>query len=164
MSDPASSLQAAMYNRLSTDASLTTLIGANLFDVVPRGISFPYVSFRETSLNRWTTGDMEGFEVTVTLDVRSRDEGLKELQDICDAVRASLTATPLNVTGFHTTLLHVATATLAQARDGPGPSGPHDGESVAGASGVRLRIKSPEQVIISLCVMPGPRSWHPEIE
>lgn len=89
---PASrALQAAIYVTLSTDSGvLAALGGARIYDDVPRKVTYPYVTFAESTVRDWSAGGEEGDEHIITLHVWSLAAGRSQVQDIIEAVRAAL--------------------------------------------------------------------------
>lgn len=83
------SLQTAIHSALIADPALTALLGGQrLFDHVPRGTPFPYITFGQTTERDWSTGGGEGGEHVVTLHVWSQARGRRQIQTIAAAVRA----------------------------------------------------------------------------
>lgn len=82
------SLQESIFQALTNDPALTTLLGgAHVFDDVPQDASFPYVTLAQSEARDWSTGTEEGSEHIVTLHVWSRAGGKKETQAIVEAVQ-----------------------------------------------------------------------------
>ncbi len=93
-------LQKAIHAALTTNAALLALLGGpRVYDDVPRGAPFPYVTFAQSTERDWSTGSEEGGEHIVTLHVWSRAAGSKEAQEIIGAVRAALHDQALALTG-----------------------------------------------------------------
>jgi hypothetical protein len=84
-------LQKALHAALTSDAPLLALLGGpRIWDDVPRGAAFLYVTFGPTATRDWSTGGEPGEEHVVTLHVWSRAAGSKEVQEIAGAIRAAL--------------------------------------------------------------------------
>ena len=84
-------LQKAVYAALSSDATLTTLLGgANIHDAAPQDAAFPYVVIDQMQVRDWSTGTEPGAEHMLTLHVWSDYAGKREACAIADAVRAAL--------------------------------------------------------------------------
>ena len=93
-------LQKSLYGALVGDVSLTTLLnGAKVYDDVPQGTAFPYVTIGESTVRDWSTGSEDGLEHILTLHVWSRAHGRKEVQEIMDAVSTVLHDSALSVAG-----------------------------------------------------------------
>jgi len=86
--------QKALYERLRTRLSVP------VYDAVPDGAAFPYVTLGEDTAVDWSTKLQAGQEITHTLHVWSRYPGMAEAKQIIDAVVQALTAEPLAVEGF----------------------------------------------------------------
>ena len=100
MADPGWALQAALHAALVADGVLTGLLGGpRVYDHVPRGRAYPYVTFSQSVVRDWSTGTDDGHEHVVTLHVWSRAAGRQEAQAILSAIRAALHDTSLPLTG-----------------------------------------------------------------
>lgn len=96
------SLQKAIHTALLASAAVTgPLGGPNVYDHVPRGQAFPYVTFGQSTARDWSTGSDDGLEVVVTLHVWSRAAGRDETATIMTALREALHEQPLAI-GDHT--------------------------------------------------------------
>lgn len=93
MKSPLFELQKAIFNRLST-------ISCPVYDAVPQGASFPYVTLGEDTAIDWSSKTTDGQETTVTLHVWSRYNGMAEAKQIGGEVIELMTAAPLIMTGF----------------------------------------------------------------
>jgi len=63
-------LQKCIFETLSTDTALTTLIGSNkIFDHVPDNTAFPYVSMSIKPFSDRGNSTNQGFEATIQIDV-----------------------------------------------------------------------------------------------
>jgi Protein of unknown function (DUF3168) len=84
-------LQKAVYAALSSDATLTTLLGgANIHDAAPQDAAFPYVVIDQMQVRDWSTGTEGGAEHMLTLHVWSDYAGKREAYEIADGIRATL--------------------------------------------------------------------------
>lgn len=84
-------LQQALYAALAADAPLIALIGPpRLYDDVPSGAQFPYLTLGQSSTRDWSAGSSPGDEHTVTLHVWSRAGGRREVHEIMGAVKSAL--------------------------------------------------------------------------
>lgn len=93
-------LQQAIHQKLAgLPAVLALLGGAHIWDDVPRGASFPYVTFGITSEQDWSTGTEAGGEHILTLHIWSRAAGRHEVDAIADAIRLALHDQPLALAG-----------------------------------------------------------------
>lgn len=95
-------LQKAVHAALSADAALTALLGgAHVYDDVPRGASYPYVTFGQSTERDWSTGSEDGREHLLTLHVWSRARGHKEAHLVMSAIRNVLHDVALSLTDYH---------------------------------------------------------------
>lgn len=84
-------LQVSIYETLRTDAGvLAALGGARIYDHVPRGAAYPYVTFGQSTVRDWSTGGEDGDEHVITLHIWSLAAGRAQVHDIIAAVRAAL--------------------------------------------------------------------------
>ena len=100
MASSAQALQQALYASLSGDATLVSLLGgARIFDDVPQGTPYPYVTFAQSDATDWSTGTESGDEHIVTFHVWSRDAGRKSVHEILDRIRSLLHDQSLALSG-----------------------------------------------------------------
>ena len=94
-------LQSAIYAALTANADLTAATGGSprVFDDVPPGTSYPYVTFGQAIERDWSTGTEAGREHTVTLHVWSRASGRREVHQIAALIRAALHDAALALAG-----------------------------------------------------------------
>jgi hypothetical protein len=121
-------LQAAIYTRLSTDTALVALLsqawgGVAIFSDVPEingenDAYFPYVSFGPDVATPWDTKTDFGSEVSVQIDVWSRQNDYTETKGILSAIHARLHYQPLIIAGASHVLTRVTSATTSLDPDG----------------------------------------------
>jgi Protein of unknown function (DUF3168) len=83
-------LQGAIVQRLKTDPAVTALIAGRVYDAVPSGAAFPYVTIGPTDSVEDDADCITGLDVAQQVDCWSRAVGFPEVKKIADAVRASL--------------------------------------------------------------------------
>lgn len=81
-------VQQAIYSVLSADATLTALTA--IYDFVPDGAGFPYVSIGEATEVPDDTHEHPGHQVTCTLHVWSRASGFTEALTILQSLHRLL--------------------------------------------------------------------------
>lgn len=119
MSSPAWELQKAVYATLIADAPLVSLLGGTrIYDDVPRGAAFPYVTFGPSTARDWSTGTETGSEHLLTLRVWSKTGGEKEVHVVLDAIRAALHEAVLTLTGHRLVSLRHETSDATREPDG----------------------------------------------
>jgi hypothetical protein len=119
MSSPAWELQKAIYATLIADAPLVALLGGTrIYDDVPRGAAFPYVTFGPSTARDWSTGTESGSEHLLTLRVWSKAGGEKEVHLVLDAIRAALHEASLTLTGHRLVSLRHETSDATREPDG----------------------------------------------
>jgi hypothetical protein len=100
MSSPAWELQRAVYDALVVDTALAILLGgARIYDEVPRGAAFPYVTFGASTVRDWSTGTERGSEHVIVLRAWSKSGGERDVHLILEALRSALHEAPLSVDG-----------------------------------------------------------------
>jgi len=93
-------LQKSLHSALVNDTALTSLLsGAKIYDDVPQGTPFPYVTIGESTVRDWSTGSEAGSEHILTLHVWSRAKGRKQVHEIIDVMTAKLHDMNLPVSG-----------------------------------------------------------------
>ena len=111
-------LQEAIYTRLSNDSTLTSTHGASVYDEVPEGSSFPYVTIGETTTVDYSTKDSIGSDQTLMLHVWSQYRGAKETKNIMDRLHDLLHDYSLSVTGANLINLRYEFSDLIRDPDG----------------------------------------------
>lgn len=108
MASSANALQAAIFSRLTGDATLIGMIGADaVFDRRLTGRAMPYVLLSEIATSDFGP-DAE--EHLVTIEAWSDADGRKQAQDIAARVKVLLDGAALGLTGFSlVNLLHNST-------------------------------------------------------
>jgi hypothetical protein len=100
MSNSGWALQQSIYATLTTDAAVLALLGGpRIYDDVPQGAAFPYLTIGQSTLRDWSTGSEEGHEHTLTLHVWSREKGRKQTHAIIAALREALHDRALTLDG-----------------------------------------------------------------
>ncbi|MHC5232807.1 DUF3168 domain-containing protein [Brucella sp. LJL56] len=90
MTSPSLELQKALYDRLKSDPALSAVINGRVYDTVPEGAEFPYVSFGSFDELSDDAECITGFEITMQLDVWSRKPGFPECRQVGDLVRRAV--------------------------------------------------------------------------
>ena len=95
-------LQSAVVAALSSTADLSALTGGapRVFDSVPPGTPYPYVTMGQSIERDWSTSTEDGREHTITLHVWSRAPGRREVHLAAATIRAALHLAPLTLAGF----------------------------------------------------------------
>lgn len=87
---PSLELQEAITVALKSDSELITLIGQRVYDRVPANPRFPYVTHGPVDELSDDADCIVGFDITLQLDVWSREVGFAESKKIADAIRRTL--------------------------------------------------------------------------
>lgn len=109
-------LQKAIFTALNADAALTALLGgARIYDTVPRGAAYPYVTFGQISSRDWSTGTDEGEEHAIVLHVWSETAGHRQTHRINAAVQVALHDAQLTLSSHR--LVNIRHETTEARRD-----------------------------------------------
>jgi uncharacterized protein DUF3168 len=112
-------LQKAVHGALTGDTALVALLGgARIYDDVPRGAEFPYVTFGPATVRDWSTGTETAAEHLFSLNVWCRSTGEREVQLILEAVRAALHDAALSVDGHRLVNLRHEISDAGRQSDG----------------------------------------------
>lgn len=119
MSGAAWELQKAIYGKLVADAGLLAALGgARVYDDVPRGAPFPYVTFGPATARDWSTGTEAGTEHHIALRVWSKAGGEREVHLVLEAIRLALHEAALAITGHRLVSLRHDMSDTGRATDG----------------------------------------------
>ena len=111
-------LQSTIYSTLSGDSTLTSTLGASVFDDVPESTSFPYVVLGEDNIQESGTKDVDGTDTTLTLHIWSEYKGSKETKEIMDRIHDLLHDSSLSVSGFNLINLRFEFSDIMRDPDG----------------------------------------------
>lgn len=119
MTDAGWAVQTAIHAALVADANVTAALGGpRVFDHVPRGRAYPYMTFGQCITRDWSTGDSPGQEHLVVLHVWSRAAGREEVLAILAAARAALHDQVLSLDGHRLVNLRHETSEVRRDPDG----------------------------------------------
>lgn len=100
MSSAMSALQKAIWQKLSSDTSLTAKIGVGgVADRLLPKRALPMVIIADILTQDWSTSTEPGEEHVITLDIWSDKDGHAEAQALAEMVRDLLHNQPLTLTG-----------------------------------------------------------------
>ncbi|CDM56285.1 MULTISPECIES: DUF3168 domain-containing protein [Rhizobium] len=97
MASPSLELQGAIAARLKASAGLTPLVGSRIYDAVPADKVFPYVTIGEGDETSDDADCVDGFEISLDIDVWSRATGYPEAKRISDEIRKALKSPDLTL-------------------------------------------------------------------
>lgn len=83
-------LQKEIVARLKADATVASLVNGRIYDSVPVGATFPYVSIGPVDSVEDDADCITGLEVAQQIDCWSRAVGFPECKKVVDAVRTAL--------------------------------------------------------------------------
>jgi len=119
MSDANWLLQKAIFELLSTDASVLNILGGpRVHDHVPRKAAYPFIAFGESQERDWSTATESGDEHTITLRVWSRGAGKRENAEIIAVVRSVLDAADIQLVGHDLVNLRFLSADIRRDSSG----------------------------------------------
>jgi len=93
----AAELQKAIFEALSANAMLVSLVGERILDHAPANVAFPYITFGRSTVYDWSTGTEDGSEQLFTLHVWSKAKGKREVLAMIELARATLHDQPLEL-------------------------------------------------------------------
>ena len=112
-------LQQAVHATLAADTTVLALLGgARIYDDVPRGAAFPYLSLAAFAARDWATGTEPGTEITFTVHAWSRGAGHKGPHLLAEAVRGALHDQALTLTDHRLVNLRHDSSETRRERDG----------------------------------------------
>lgn len=97
MASPSFELQVAIVTRLKAAAAVTAFVGARVYDSVPENPTFPYITVGEGDETSDDADCVDGFEISLDIDVWSRAQGFPEAKKISDEVRKALKSPELTI-------------------------------------------------------------------
>ncbi len=111
-------LQTTIYSTLSNDNTLTSTLGAGVYDEVLEGASYPFVSLGEETSIDYGTKNEDGGETTINIHIWSQYKGAKETKQIMDRIHDLLHDSSLTVTGFNLVNLRFEYSDILRDPDG----------------------------------------------
>ncbi|MFW0776993.1 MAG: DUF3168 domain-containing protein [Rickettsiales bacterium] len=82
-------LHKAIYQKLTEDATLINAVNG-VFDLVPQGQEYPYITIGESTTSDWSTNTTTGTEHLLTIHVWSREGGKKETELLMERIHTLL--------------------------------------------------------------------------
>ena len=111
-------LRAAVYDALIADAGLVSVLGGpRVYDEVPRGAVFPYVTLGDSRIANFSAGEPSE-EHQLTLHAWSRQGGHREAHMITGALMQALDSALLTLAGHHLVNFRFAVADVRRESDG----------------------------------------------
>ena len=95
MKSATSELQQAIVQTLSNDADVKEIVDGRVFDSVPLKAEYPYVSLGPITSETTLADCLEIDNISVQIDVWSRDVSSAEMRELANAVRQALTKSDL---------------------------------------------------------------------
>jgi hypothetical protein len=95
MASPSLELQGAIVARLKAWAGLSATINGRVYDAVPGNAAFPYITVGEGDETSDDADCIDGFEISLDIDVWSRETGYVQAKRISDEVRKAIKSADL---------------------------------------------------------------------
>lgn len=111
-------LQSTIYSALNNDNTLTSTLGAGVFDEVTEGTTYPFVAIGEDTVTDFGTKTEDGGQFTINIHVWSQYTGSKETKNIMDRIHDLLHDSNLSVTGFNLVNLRFEFSDILRDPDG----------------------------------------------
>ena len=111
-------LQSTIYSALNNDNTLTSTLGAGVFDEVTEGTTYPFVAIGEDTVTDFGTKTEDGGQFTINIHVWSQYTGSKETKNIMDRIHDLLHDSSLSVTGFNLVNLRFEFSDILRDPDG----------------------------------------------
>lgn len=115
---PELELQGVLVSTLKADAGVSALVADRVYDTVPRDAELPYISLGPMIATSDDAECINGFQISLQIDVWSQAVGLPECKRIVDAVRVSLRDTDLTLTDNALVLIEHETSHIQRDPDG----------------------------------------------
>ena len=90
-----SELQKAIIQALSDDADVKDIVDGRVFDSVPLKAEYPYISLGPMTSDTTLADCLELDNISIQIDVWSRDVSSAEMRELANAVRRALTKSDL---------------------------------------------------------------------
>ena len=101
------SLQQAIYTKLTGDAALMSLLVGGIHDEAPNDAVFPYLRIASGSSESRSHQGVESADISLKLELHSRDGGRLELLDLMDKIEALLDTASLSLPANGWSLLDI---------------------------------------------------------
>lgn len=95
MASPSLELQGAIVARLKAWAGLSAAVNGRVYDAVPSGAAFPYITVGAGDETSDDADCIDGFEISLDIDIWSRANGYPEAKRISDEVRKAIKSADL---------------------------------------------------------------------
>lgn len=110
-------LQKSLFVLLDGDPTLSAII-TGVYDAVPAGAEYPYVTIGDIQARDWSSATTVGMQYQVVIHCYSRQGGRKEALNILDRTHALLHDTNPSVAGFQCVLLRYVSSDIVLNGDG----------------------------------------------
>ena len=81
--------------------TITNTYGATVVDEVVGSTTYPFINIGDDTITDYSTKDLDGGEITMTLHIWSQYKGAKETKQIMDRLHEILHDSSLSVSGFN---------------------------------------------------------------
>lgn len=97
MASPSFELQDEIVDRLKASSAVAAFVGNRVYDSVPEKPTFPYITVGEGDETSDDADCVDGFEISLDIDVWSRAPGFPEAKKISDEIRRALKSPELTI-------------------------------------------------------------------
>jgi hypothetical protein len=100
MSDASIELQGSLVTLIKADAGLTAIIAGRIYDNVPNGAAFPYLTIGNVQVLPDTAQEYDGSDIVFTIDGWSLTVGQVQIKQLGKALSAALLAATMTLVGY----------------------------------------------------------------
>ena len=93
-------MQKAIYETLTEDSGLMAKV-SGVYDYVPEGVAYPYITIGDIAASDWSTKTSSGTQMTIDLHVHSQKNGRKETIGLIEDLYTLLHQGGLTVAGHN---------------------------------------------------------------
>lgn len=115
---PELELQGVLVAALKADPDVAALVGARVYDTVPRDTDFPYISLGPMEARTDDAECITGFMIFSQIDVWSQAVGYPEVKRLIDAVRHAIHDQDLSLTVNALVFIEHQTSRILRDPDG----------------------------------------------
>jgi len=112
-----STLQQAIYQKLTSDASLMALANG-VYDLPPQGSNFPYITIGDASASEFSNLAVGGADYKLDIHIWSREAGHKQTAGIMEKIHDLLHHGSITVTGQALVAMRVVSSSIVLENDG----------------------------------------------
>ena len=115
---PAVDLQARIYQILSGDSTIASLVSTRIYDNAPDNAVYPFIQIGDDEFEDWSSHTFDGFSVTFTIHVWTQAQGMKTCKQIQTRIHELFHNVRLVINAQKTVSLRAGLATSMLDPDG----------------------------------------------